>query len=60
MISRSLGSVSSSGPSGERNTRIFKNSGAQRVIGSLSANRDAHTATLMGNGLVLVAPPLTD
>lgn len=36
---RWAGSVSSIGPVGERKTRILKNSGGQRVIGSSSANR---------------------
>src|SRR5215216_1145966 len=36
---RSAGSVLLSGPVEERRTRICENSGAQRVIGSLNANR---------------------
>src|SRR5512143_4336528 len=58
VIGRSAGYVWSRGPLGERRTRICENSGAQRVIGSLNANRPSSnsiSATVEVIGFVIEA-----
>ena len=55
---RSAGSVSPRGPSEERSTRMFRNSGAQRAIGSVRANRPSSSsmsAAVEVTGLVIEA-----